>query len=271
MHCCGSNHLYKGCGFLASAALSSYRDMLLMVPRPQMVGTSTGPRHSPLTDPKISRDIERKAKQVLVNIYNKEIVNQSLEELKNKFNKLIWELEDAEKLTEETEVQQIVKLHNGGLILQFGSKEVAEWFRQSHVELTILPKIDESATVKERSFQVLVPRVPTTFNPAKEEYLREIKEQNNIHPKRICKVKWIKPIYRRTLGQQFAHIALTVSTPEDANIIIRDGLYICGTKTYPRKLKVEPKQCMKCRKWGHFANECLVERDSCGNCVEDHM
>ena len=251
--------------------VSSYKDMLLTAPKLQPVGTAAGPKRSTTTDPKISRDIERKAKQVLVDIYNKEVVNQSLDELKSKFNELIREMEDAEKPTEDTVVQQIVKLRNGGLILQFGSKEAAEWFRQSHVELTILPKIDKSATVKERSFQILVPRVLTIFDTSKEEYLREIEEQNNIHPRRIRKAKWIKPIYRRAPGQQFAHLALMVSTPEDANIIIRDGLYICGMKTYPKKLKVEPKQCMKCRKWGHFANKCLAEKDSCGNCGEDHM
>ena len=116
-----------------------------------------------------------------------------------------------------------------------------------------------------------MPRVPTIFDTTKEEYLQEIEEQNNIHPRRIRKAKWIKPIYRRAPGQQFAHLALTVSTPEDANIIIRDGLYICGMKMYPKKLKVEPKQCMKCRKWGYFTNECLAEKDSCGNCGEYHM
>ena len=250
--------------------VSSYKDMLLAAPRPQTVGTMAGPRHSAPSDPKISRDIDRKARQVLVDIYNKEITNQSLDELKTKFNKLIREMEDAEKPTEDAAVQQIVKLRNGGLILQFGSKEAAEWFRQSHVELTILPKIDETATVKERNFQILVPRVPTTFDTSKEEHLREVEEQNNIHPKRLRKAKWIKPIYRRAMGQKFAHLALTVSTPEDANTIIRDGLYICGMKTYPKKMKTEPKQCMKCRKWGHFANECLAEKDYCGNCGEDH-
>ena len=108
--------------------VSSYKDMLLATPRLQTTGTAVGPKHNLSTDPKISRDIERKVKQVLVDIYSKEIVNQSLEELKTKFNKLIQELEDAEKPSEDAAVQQIVKLRNGGLILQFGSKEVAEWF-----------------------------------------------------------------------------------------------------------------------------------------------
>ena len=27
---------------------------------------------------------------------------------------------------------------------------------------------------------------------------------------------------------------------------------------------------MKCRKWGHFASECLAEKDTCGTCGELH-
>ena len=236
-----------------------------------MARNAVGANHNTPTDPRISRDIERKSKQVLVDIFNKEVVNQSLEELKTRFNKLIREAEDVEKPEGDVKVQQIIKLKNGGLILQFGSKEIAEWFRQQQIELNILPKIDGSATIKERSFQILVLRVPVIFEPTNGEHLRELEEQNNIHTKRIRRAKWIKPVYRRTMGQQLAHLALTVSTPGGANIMIRDGLYICRVKTYPQKLKVEPKQCMKCRKWGHFENECLAEKDACGCCGEDHI
>jgi hypothetical protein len=55
-----------------------------------------------------------------------------------------------------------------------------------------------------------------------------------------------------------------------ANILIRDGMYVCRAVTHPRKLKSEPKQCMKCRKWGQFAAECMEEKDACGNCAKDH-
>jgi hypothetical protein len=80
----------------------------------------------------------------------------------------------------------------------------------------------------------------------------------------------VSPTYRRTLGQCTAHLALSVGTPEAANILIRDRMYICRTVAHPRKLKTEPKQCMKCRKWGHFVAECLEEKDACGNCAEGH-
>ena len=65
-----------------------------------------------------------------------------------------------------------MKMHNGGLILQFNMKEAAEWFRQPEVELTILPKLGSTAQVRERSYQILVPRVPVTFDMGKEEHLR---------------------------------------------------------------------------------------------------
>ncbi|KAF8258422.1 hypothetical protein EI94DRAFT_1546010, partial [Lactarius quietus] len=37
-----------------------------------------------------------------------------------------------------------------------------------------------------------------------------------------------------------------------------------------KKLKYEPKQCMKCRKWGHFAAECKAQADICGTCGDQH-
>ncbi|KAN0125437.1 hypothetical protein V8E53_015488, partial [Lactarius tabidus] len=67
--------------------------------------TNTPPQQDPtdnarsLLDPKITRDLDRKAAQVLVDIYNKEVVNRSLEELKSTFNALIAE-EPTEPLTD---------------------------------------------------------------------------------------------------------------------------------------------------------------------------
>ena len=250
--------------------VSTYREMLLSTSQAQQNVTRPGAKQNVSVDPRITRDMERKSKQVLVDVLNREVLNRSLDELRNKFNELITESEELTKPEMDISVHQIVKMRNGGLILQFNSKEAAEWFKQPEVELTLLPKIDSMAQVKERSFQILVPRVPVTFEPAKEEHLRELEEQNNLYANRIRRAKWIKPTYRRALGQQFAHLALTVSTPEDANLLIRDGIYICSNKIYPRKMKQEQKQCMKCRKWGHFAADCLAERDVCGNCGEDH-
>ena len=167
-------------------------------------------------------------------------------------------------------MQHIVKLCNGGLILQFETKEAADWFKQPNILTSILPRIDSSVKLKSRAYQILVPRVPVTFKTNSKDSLRELEEQNGMKDGILIKAQWIKPTYRRALGQHYMHLALLVSTLGEANVIIRDGIYICGAKMYPRKLKMEPKQCMKCRKWGHFTAECLEEKDACGNCGEDH-
>jgi hypothetical protein len=154
-----------------------------------------GQKHNTSTDPKITRDLERKGKQVLVDTHNRDTTNQSMDELKSKFNKIITEHDDPEKPIADTEVQQVIKLRNGGLILQFKTKEAAEWFRQPQVGLTLLPKVDKDASVKDRSYQILVPRVPIVFNLEDEEHLREAEEGNNINTRVLHKAKWIKPVY----------------------------------------------------------------------------
>ena len=249
-----------------TCTMSSYKDVLMAAPKPAQQTTTSKPTSA--SDPRIIRDQNRKACQVLVDIYNKEVINRSLEELKSNFNDLIG-IEPTEPLT-DANVQHIVKLRNGGMILQFETKEAAEWFKQPVILSSILPKIDSTATLKDRTFQILVPRVPVTFEPEREDSLRELEEQNGMKDGILRKSRWIKPTYRRALGQRYAHLALSVSSAGEANVIIRDGIYICGIKAYPRKLKTEPKQCMKCRKWGHFAADCLEEKDACGNCGEDH-
>ncbi|KAF8256341.1 hypothetical protein EI94DRAFT_1505875, partial [Lactarius quietus] len=71
-------------------------------------------------------------------------------------------------------------------------------------------------------------------------------------------------------GQTCTHAIFTITSATAANTLLKDGLYICNTHTFPKKLKYKPKQCMKCCKWGHFAMECKAEADICGTCSEQH-
>jgi hypothetical protein len=38
----------------------------------------------------------------------------------------------------------------------------------------------------------------------------------------------------------------------------------------PEKLKQEPLQCLRCRRWGHFAANCIEPTDTCGTCGKNH-
>src|SRR5260221_12854778 len=78
------------------------------------------------------------------------------------------------------------------------------------------------------------------------------------------------PIGRRHVEQMHAYAIFSVTSASSANVLIRDGLNICGTRVRPKKQKQEPIQCMKCRLWGHFAMECLADKDTCGTCGKEH-
>src|SRR5258708_35766725 len=47
-------------------------------------------------------------------------------------------------------------------------------------------------------------------------------------------------------------------------------MYICNNRMYPKRLKIKPKQCMKCWKWGHFTTECNTNTDTCRTCRGEH-
>lgn len=81
----------------------------------------------------------------------------------------------------------------------------------------------------------------------------------------------MKPEYRRHPNQRFTYATFTLNSTTEANRLIRDGLYICSTNTYPKRLKYKPKQCMKCWKWGHFAADCQANSDTCSTCRGEHM
>lgn len=73
--------------------------------------------------------------------------------------------------------------------------------QQLEIISSILPKIDRTVTLKDRAHQILVPRVPVTFDLDAEDSLHKLKEQNGMKEGILRKARWIKPTYRRALGQ----------------------------------------------------------------------
>jgi hypothetical protein len=128
----------------------------------------------------------------------------------------------------------------------------------------------EGSHIRERSYNLVVPRVPITFDPQDGKHLREVEEVNGLTTNALRKVRWIKPPQRRRLGQTHTYAIFSIVTAGMANMLIKDGLNICSTKVRPKKQKQEPIQCMRYRQWGHFVSECIAESEACGNCREAH-
>lgn len=250
---------------LANTA-NSYRDALLR--STPLKHTQDHPR-SGSADPAVGAAVERKERQVLVQLTEAQLATLSQQDIIEKATQAMKQIEDPPP-PEDITITQAIKLRRGVLILQFKTKEAVEWIQSPDAEISFSVHFLTGATIKPRQYVILVPRAPTTFDPDNEDYLREIEESNGLPERTLAKAKWIKPVYRHKPEQQVAHVTFMLSDPKVANKCIREGMYICGMRVHLARLKQEPTQCMKCRRWGHFANECLEEKDTCGMCGGEH-
>jgi hypothetical protein len=88
--------------------------------------------------------------------------------------------------------------------------------------------------VRQRTYNLIILRIPLIFNPSDVNHLRELEEANNLSIT-ISKVKWIKLLNRRRANQTNAYAILSLSLLDSANLLIRDRLLICGTKVWLKK------------------------------------
>jgi len=244
-------------------ATQSYRDVLV---------TRQTPVYRTSVDPKVLGDMERKAKQILVDIFDEEGTNtleKSLTELISKANEAFDKMNEAAKPA-LVKVETAHKTKKNAILFTLNSKEAANWVREPGNEETFADAFSKGSHIRDRLYNIVAPRVPLTFEPGNTTHLREIEEANGLTQNVLRKARWIKPVERRRSGQTHAYAILSFSSADTANKLIRDGLGICGSLIRPAKQKQEPVQCMKCRRWGHFADKCLETGDTCGTCGESH-
>ena len=265
----GTNDLISKVGNVTSVAdkiastTQSYRDVLV---------ARQSPSYKTSVDPKVLGDIDRKAKQILVDVFDKEDTNtaeKSLAEHIEKANEVINSMTDANKPV-KARVETASITRKGAILLTLDSKETATWIREPKNEMMFADSFVKGAHIRNREYNLIAPSIPLTFEPENGSHLREIEEANNLPSRVIRKARWIKPIGRRRPGQIHAFAILSITSADTANKLIKDGLIICSKLTRPSKQKQEPTQCMKCRRWGHFAAHCQEADDTCGTCGGKH-
>ena len=245
--------------------VNTYKDALLKAP------TQTAPQRidTEFTDPAIDRDVERKSRQVLINFSDDQITSLSEFEIKSRLYESLAQVSEP-SAPKDLKVLEVSKLRNNGILILFNTKEAADWTQNLDTEAIFTAYLAPGATIRRRMHVLLVPKVPITLDPTDESHISEIEEANRLQKHSISKVKWIKPEKRRKPEQRLAHATFSFSSAEAANICIRDGILIHGVKIYPSKLKQDPTQCLKCRRWGHYASSCKETKDTCGTCGGNH-
>ena len=241
----------------------SYRDALVNRQTPSLKANA---------DPKVLGDIDRRAKQLLVDVYGDEgnaTLEKSLTEIISKANRVLDGMTDGNK-PEEVKVEVALKTKRNAVLLTLNTKEAANWIREVGNEETFADAFSKGAHIREREYILVAPRIPLTFEPENQTHLREVEEANSLPAHTIRKARWIKLAGRRRTGQTHAHAILSITSVNVANKLIKDGVGICGSLIRPTKQKQEPIQCMKCRRWGHFADSCPENEDTCGTCGDKH-
>jgi hypothetical protein len=190
------------------------------------------------------------------------------QELVAKANEAVSNLEEDHELASITFIGA-KKLANGGIVFDLDTEEAAKWIQAN--KITFLSKFSGTATIKNRALAVIVEYVPLSHSPDALAEMRKIERDSKLPTGSLLATRWIKPIHRRTAGQKSAHVIAKFATTEAANQSIRDGLIIAGKRTWARRMKREPRRCLKCQKYNarHVAAGC-DSQDTCGTCGGGH-
>jgi hypothetical protein len=231
----------------------------------------------PLALTKLLARSEAQSRQILIDRRSVLIAN-SLRELTEA--QLVSKASTALELMEQNGIEtpkeltfvSARRLPHGGVLYELNSKDSAEWFNSPTNRSNFLEYFAPNASIKDRSYHVLMENVPITFIPDNPAAIADIEKKAGLNPKSISKAKFIKPAARRHPNQRTAHVVITFASKEHANQAIKFGLAIAGKKVYGRKLLPEPSRCLKCHAFdgGHMAADCPQEQDTCGSCGEAH-
>ena len=167
-------------------------------------------------------------------------------------------------------VKAAVLLRNGGLLVELDRAEAADWLCDDANRSKLLDNIGSGASIKNRTYQVIVQFIPVQFNPENEESLRNVEKVNELRPKTILKAEWIKPVKDRREGQKVATARFYFNDAKTANTVLSTNTYIREKKVVTKKPRKEPIRCLKCQQFGHERRHCRANEPRCARCARNH-
>ena len=167
-------------------------------------------------------------------------------------------------------IKALTNMRNGGVVVEFSNSEVVKWSKTPSIRSALTRKVASNIHIKDRLFSLVLSFVPICINFENADTLRNIETVNELPENSIVKLRWIKDPARRSPTQRVVHAFISLSSPQVANQIIREGLCVNHKKLCAHKDRKEPLHCMKCQRWGHFAKDCKHQTDVCGSCAGPH-
>ena len=174
----------------------------------------------------------------------------------------VWAITPKPKLA-LPRVKVAVLLRNGGLLLELDRAEAAEWLCNDTNRTKILENIGSGASIKNRTYQVIVQFIPVQFELEDDEALRHFEAMNDLQPNSTLRAEWIKPVKDRREGQRVATVRFYFKDAKSANSVLSKGAYVPGKKVVPKKPRREPIRCLKCQLFGHERQHCTSREVRC--------
>ncbi|PPR04736.1 hypothetical protein CVT24_011848 [Panaeolus cyanescens] len=157
------------------------------------------------------------------------------------------------------------------VLLELKSRLTATWLKSDKRLMALTTRL--GAMVQDRTYQVMIQRIPLTFNKGirSPDAPIRIAEDNQVDPSAVKSVKWIKLAERRSKDQRTAYVMISLTTPQAANCLIRDGVYLNGKEWHRPAIRStrDAPQCLKCQLYGHLAKDC-PNAEACGTCGAGH-
>lgn len=242
-------------------------------------GAPTGPTALPppvsFSQVRLRNREEVKKRQVLIefdNAQDRHLDNMDDTTLGRKAKDAIataWAISPLPK-PEAPGVRAAVLLRGGGLLLELNSAEAADWLHEETNRRAFLDNLGTGASIKDRTYQVIVQFIPIEFNPDNDESLRQYEVANGLEKGSVLKAEWIKPARDRKPMQKVATARFYHRNANSANHILSKGAYILNKKTIPKKPRKEPIRCLKCQQFGHERRHCTAATARCAKCACAH-
>ena len=133
------------------------------------------------------------------------------------------------------------RLRNGGLLYEINTREGAAWLQKPDNMRQFTSKFGHDAIIRVKYYQVMVRNTPVYFQPEVDHVLRELEDENGWTRGEVVAAHWIKPVAKRRVGQERAHLILKLNTPQRANETIMGGISILGRRLAVEKLRKEAR------------------------------
>lgn len=161
-------------------------------------------------------------------------------------------------------------LPGGNVVYTVNTPAAGRWLREHREEF--MRGFGGMSKIADAVMAVLVENVPASFCLT-EKSVRGLEEKNSLPEGSINGSRWMKPVMNRKAGQKTAHLLLNFNVAQSANLALRRGIFVMGSRCHTRKLISEPPRCFKCQKmWArleHLAINCK-NKLVCATCGKEH-